>query len=326
MPRRECRVGRKSPLSFKFRRKSRPDRSSFRRVIFLCRLIRGSTMPAHVSASLKPRPGSQAHGKRTMELPEGTAAATIDATSQPFVGRWHRLVSTPNWEKGRIICQWRASLVADHRPASDYSDETWAGIVVGVTGQHVGRLRRVYERFGEVYSTYDGLYWSHFQAALDWDDAEMWLEGALANDWSVGEMRTRRAETLGAVAADAELASVIAVDEDEDFVPPDEPHRIEGVPMAVAAAGEVDADDEPADGEIEASENWSSSDDNPDRSEPSAPPFAELPDLPDDLAEAVESFKLAIIRHRLDGWRETSPRCVLSALDALRALTLATAE
>ena len=66
-----------------------------------------------------------------------------------------------------------------------------------VTPQHVGRLRRASERFGATRDGYPGLYWSHFQAALDWDDAEMWLEGAVQSDWSISAMRHRRWEAQG---------------------------------------------------------------------------------------------------------------------------------
>ncbi len=104
----------------------------------------------------------------------------IAETSERFIGQWNRLISTTNWEKGRIIHEWRSAGVASGAPATEYSDEAWSRLVGGVTGQHVGRLRRVYERFGGVYQDYEGLYWSHFQAALDWDDAEMWLEGGAA--------------------------------------------------------------------------------------------------------------------------------------------------
>src|SRR5690242_18588727 len=99
-----------------------------------------------------------------------------DETSQEFLGRWTRLVSTTNWEKGRIIHQWREALVVAEAPVELYSDEAWAARVNNVSGQHVGRLRRAFERFGSVYENYSGLFWSHFQAALEWDDAEMWLE------------------------------------------------------------------------------------------------------------------------------------------------------
>ena len=110
-------------------------------------------------------------------------AVSIDTTTQPFVGRWNRLISTTNWEKGRIIHEWREAAIESGASATEYSDQTWSELVEGVSGQHVGRLRRVYERFGSNYQDYEGLFWSHFQAAIDWDDAEMWLERAGQSKW-----------------------------------------------------------------------------------------------------------------------------------------------
>ncbi|MFN9605368.1 MAG: hypothetical protein ACK6A7_18240, partial [Planctomycetota bacterium] len=116
------------------------------------------------------------------------------AVSAPFVGQWNQLVSQTNWEKGRIISEWRAALIDSDAPVTSYSDEAWARFVGAVTSQHVGRLRRVHERFAEHQSSYPGLYWSHFLAAIEWDDAELWLEGASRSDWSVSEMRRTRSE------------------------------------------------------------------------------------------------------------------------------------
>ena len=82
-----------------------------------------------------------------------------------YVGQWNRLVSTTNWEKGRIICQWREALLAAGAPVTDYSDEAWAQLVGGVTSQHVGRLRRVSQRFGGDFDQYPGLYWSFSENA-----------------------------------------------------------------------------------------------------------------------------------------------------------------
>ncbi|HMP07031.1 MAG TPA: hypothetical protein PJ982_11815, partial [Lacipirellulaceae bacterium] len=123
--------------------------------------------------------------------------APAEAAAEGFVGQWNRLVSTTNWEKGRIICQWREALEQSGAAVTEYSDEAWAQLVGGVSSQHVGRLRRVFQQFGSAFDQYEGLYWSHFQAALDWDDAEMWLEGAIHNRWSVSQMRGQRWETLG---------------------------------------------------------------------------------------------------------------------------------
>ena len=120
-----------------------------------------------------------------MDQKESPEARSWETTSQHYLGRWERLVSTTNWEKGRIICQWRQAVIDADARATEYGDEAWSRHVGNVTPQHVGRLRRVYDRFGRTAEAYPGLYWSHFQAALDWNDAEMWLEGALSNGWSV---------------------------------------------------------------------------------------------------------------------------------------------
>ncbi len=127
---------------------------------------------------------------------EAQATLALEASTE-YVGRWNRLVSTTNWEKGRIIHEWRAALRQSGAPPADSTDDAWSRQVGGVSPQHVGRLRRVFERFGAVFTQYGGLYWSHFHAALDWPDAEMYLEGAVQNGWSVPEMRNQRWEAMG---------------------------------------------------------------------------------------------------------------------------------
>ena len=37
-------------------------------------------------------------------------AAAIEL-AQPFVGQWNELISTTNWDKGRIISEWRVALI-----------------------------------------------------------------------------------------------------------------------------------------------------------------------------------------------------------------------
>jgi hypothetical protein len=54
-------------------------------------------------------------------------------------------------------------------------------------------------------------------------------------------------------------------------------------------------------------------------------PFAALPQLPDDLHDAFESFKLAILRHKLAEWKEVPCDDVLASLDGLKQLALAPA-
>ena len=127
--------------------------------------------------------------------------AELDPKSQtvtdPFVGQWNTLISQTNWEKGKIISDWRSALIASGALPIMFSDETWCKQVGAVTSQHVGRLRRVFERFGQSHSSFPGLYWSHFLASIDWDDAELWLEGAMRSSWSISEMRKMHWEAIG---------------------------------------------------------------------------------------------------------------------------------
>jgi hypothetical protein len=261
----------------------------------------------------------------------------IDDASLVYLGQWNRLVSTTNWEKGRIIHEWRQALVAAKAPAADYSDDAWSQRVGNVTGQHVGRLRRVYERFGGVYQDYSGLYWSHFQAAIDWNDAEMWLEGAIQNRWSVAEMRRERWQAFGGTEEQRPRdEDVISSELDEDAEPA-ENHRLSLVGADGDASPRFDGDasgprhdgpdfgDESGDhaGQIGGSRFIQASDDK--STAPPFAPFADLPPLPDDLAEAFESFKLAILRHKTGGWNDVSCGDVMRSLDSLKALALAPA-
>ena len=99
-------------------------------------------------------------------------AAPDNQVGLPYIGQWNRLTSNTNWEKGEIICSWRAELESAGAASAEFSDEAWSRRVGNVSPQHVGRLRRVAVRFGAVWQDYEGVYWSHFQSALEWDDAE----------------------------------------------------------------------------------------------------------------------------------------------------------
>lgn len=267
-------------------------------------------------------------------FPETPEMQPYQGESAPYVGRWNHLVSTTNWEKGRIICQWREALSEAEAPATEYSDEAWSRRVGGVTGQHVGRLRRVFQRFGEEYGKYEGLYWSHFQAALDWNDAEMWLEGAVQNAWSVSKMRRQRWEVLGAPDdLKPRDEDIVTGELDEDFEPalkeePSPAPRGEDFEAAVQAGSNDDAQAETD------AESWDEAAD--DYEGPVAHrldeeegevirPFEDLAELPGDVAEVFEAFKLAILRHKADGWKQIACDDMLATLDALKELALAPA-
>lgn len=270
--------------------------------------------------------------------------APVDDVSATFIGQWRHLVSTTNWTKGRIIHEWRLALIEAGAPVAEYSDETWSQRVGQVSPQHVGRLRRTFERFGEVHEQYESLFWSHFQAALDWDDAEMWLEGAVQSRWSVSQMRRQRWKTHGGdPAAAPQDADVVESEFDEDAFAA---HDAEKLTVGDESADvrdpsrefrgsdetfEPDFGDESElpEGELPPDESTTAdalgADAQDDRSAPRRT-MAELPQLPRDLTDAFESFKLAVLRHRSLKWQEVQPDDVVATLDALRELVLAGAD
>jgi len=260
----------------------------------------------------------------TIVAADTPASAIVEETSAEYLGRWHRLVSTTNWEKGRIIHAWRRALTDAGAPAGCYSDEAWSRRAGSVSAQHVGRLRRVYERFGRVQKQYGGLYWSHFQAALDWPDAEMWLEGAVQNGWSVAAMRQQRWQALGAPAEmKPRDEDIIQAEFDEDAGPADAPLPAAiGQSLGIVQAAGTKADAALAPAEVPDSHDVSAVLAEAPVAEPFRP-FADLAPLPPDLSEAFESFKLAILHHKVSGWQEVACADVVAALQALQQLALA---
>ncbi len=255
----------------------------------------------------------------------------------PFVGRWNSLVSTTNWEKGRIISQWREALIEAGAPVTDYSDEAWASRVGGVTSPHVGRLRRVHDRFGEQAETYPSLFWSHFLAALDWDDAALWLQGAVEEKWSVSAMREQRWKANGQLESDRPSSSqVIEVDLDEDT--PDlgtapaqggtSARDYDGDTDGIASGPAYEPPDFGDETELAAMPEGNNMNDANAADggggiglagdAPGSPlqPFAGLPALPDDLADVIESLKLSILRHKSAGFEAVKPDVIRRYLDA----------
>lgn len=284
---------------------------------------------------------------------DGVAADGVEVVCADFVGRWNRLVSYTNWEKGRIISQWRSAMIESGAPVSEYADEVWARRVGGVTSAHVGRLRRVHDKFHATQSTYPGLSWTHFLAAIDWDDSPMWLEGAVQSRWSVAAMRRQRWEVMGGDEA-------TRPDDGESLAPPWDEDYVAAEGAVAGAAGGAKPSTQPAQGGG-SSKRWDEGPDgitagpayeSPDFGEeeslnragvarPSAAgeapfaeeafaegsgrqplpqPFAGLAKLPDDLAEAVELLKLAVLRHKSAGWKETTPEIIQQYLQAFRVL------
>lgn len=259
--------------------------------------------------------------------------ALHERSSLPFVGQWNRLISQTNWEKGRLIVEWRTALEQEQAPVIEYSDEAWSRLVGGVTSQHVGRLRRVYCRFAESQATFAGLFWSHFHAAVDWEDAELWLQGALEHGWSVSQMRHQRWETLGKIAEQKpDPRDVVHGELDEDLDVRDR-GKSDNLGDFQSSPKNEGPDFGEESGDLASSEGKGRQADDlapmadPDRatvtnenSAPTVRPFAQIGELPEALADLVEELKLTIIRHKADGWKEVTRPQMLAVLDGLRYL------
>lgn len=285
-------------------------------------------MPTESEMTLPATPDTAAVADLTPPESTELSAEAIES-STPFVGRWNELVSTTNWEKGRIISDWRDALKQGEAHVTEYSDEAWARLVGGVTSQHVGRLRRAHERFAATREQYPGLYWSHFQAALDWDDSEMWLEGAITNKWSVSQMRGARWEAVGGVGEPTD-GQVIEAQIDEDAYQAFADGSTEEAP-GEGGGGSAEHFDTSSTGEPrERSESDEDDSEAPfDTAEeaveatPRIRPFEDIAALPDDVAEAFEQFKLVILSHKLSDWDAIPRDDLVGVLESLKALAMA---
>jgi hypothetical protein len=270
------------------------------------------------------------------EEDEFVNTAESDELSVPHVGVWKTLVSQTNWEKGAIILRWRESLQAAGLPAAAYSDWQWAKRAGNVTPQHVGRLRRVAERFGEQAKKYPKLFWSHFYATLDWEDAELWLEGAVQNDWSVAQMQVRRADTLGA-SADLKPRDedVYSAEWDEDVSGRNDSsvnrsaNRIEPKTAEIGAADISEGFDADMPLGMDAKPEKPAKNKNGEQDGKASGgrttkdlmiALADFSDMPEDLAEALEALKTSLLNHKLSSWNEVSTQKLSQHLDAMKAL------
>ena len=155
----------------------------------------------------------------------------------------------------------------------------------------------------------------------------MWLEGAVQSKWSVSGMRQQRWETLGKVGQAPDAADIVATEaaEETQSLALSENTRnndrdyIEGP----VHEGPDWGDEEKPSGKSSTKDGGS--DDRVEEDEPATKPHAIRPfesfsDLPEDVEQAANAFKVAIISHKAQEWDEISQEDIVGLLDALKQL------
>lgn len=127
------------------------------------------------------------------------AAEAVKTSEKELIARAQAAVSQCNWDVGECAAQWTKRF-AKGRTDADFAT------LVGLSGDQVYQRRRVWETFCDVREQYANLKWSHFYAALTWEDAAECLQWAEEIGATVAEMkawrRAQRGEDLSTPAED----------------------------------------------------------------------------------------------------------------------------
>ena len=141
-------------------------------------------------------------------------AAPKQETEEQLVVRAQQALSRCNWEIGECAALW-TQRYAKGRTDADF------GAQIGLSGDQVYQRRRVWESFADVRSEYPQLKWSHFYAAINWEDAAECLQWANDLGATVAEMKAWRRSQHG-----EDLSESRSEDEEAPFGLDDEPQYI----------------------------------------------------------------------------------------------------
>ncbi|MEZ6056326.1 MAG: hypothetical protein R3C01_06435 [Planctomycetaceae bacterium] len=148
-------------------------------------------------------------------------------SEEQLIERAQRALSSCNWEIGECASKWT------QRHAKGRTDADF-GSLIGLSGDQVYQRRRVWEGFADVYENYAGLRWSHFYAALNWDDAAECLQWSSEMGATVAEMKAWRRAQHG-----EDLLTVAEGDDEGEFLSYDAGfvQMVDGEPVGSGASG-----------------------------------------------------------------------------------------
>jgi hypothetical protein len=116
--------------------------------------------------------------------------AEIAESEADLISRAQTATSQCNWVVGECAHKWT------QKYARGRTDGDFAALV-GLSSDQVFQRRRVWNTFADVAANYPSLKWSHFYAAVNWDDAPECLQWADENQSTVGEMKAWRRALRG---------------------------------------------------------------------------------------------------------------------------------
>lgn len=188
--------------------------------------------PAPVFRSSSKRPDAPASAHYPHSAARDLAKKGFMSQSKPHVDseeelvtRAQEAVSHCRWVVGECAAQWT------ERYARGRTDGDFA-ILIGLTGDQVYQRRRVWETFAENRGDFPSLKWSHFYAALNWDDSTDCLRWAADTHSTVAEMRAWRRAQRG------EDLTVDAAEEEAIRYIPAEPEFVQDADYADGPAGQ----------------------------------------------------------------------------------------
>jgi hypothetical protein len=146
-------------------------------------------------------------------------------SEEELVIRAQEAVSNCRWVVGECAAQWT------QRYARGRTDGDFA-VLIGLSGDQVYQRRRVWESFCGSRGEFPSLRWSHFYAALNWDDGADCLRWAEETHSTVAEMRAWRRAQRG------EDLTVEAAEEEAIRFIPSEPEFVHDAEYAGGPAGQ----------------------------------------------------------------------------------------
>ena len=251
------------------------------------------------------------------------SAADSDRTEseQALIDRAQNALSHCNWTVGECAAQWT------QRYAKGRTDADFATLV-GLSSDQIFQRRRVWETFSDVFQDYSHLKWSHFYAALTWDDAAECLQWAEELQATVAEMkawrRTQRGEAQDFAAEEPPFdpsgslpVGTAFVRDPSEFDPagPSTPRFGSGEPRDEMASAARDAAGEPYAPFGNTARGAVAGDDKPPRVEPTAEQvFARL-------VSTVERCAAALTPEMLETFSEMPVKLQQRLVNAVNTLS-----